>query len=409
MKQAFDVVIKGGGLAGWAAAMTLGALGVSCLLLGDQGVDSIDEASGVDLRPISLNYASVEILKTLGVFVDLAQAGRPIDQVEVSQQARLGSLLFTAEDLAVPYLGYVVSYQALLSRLKSVALKRVDYVEIERLDEINVQDGSVLLRYQQGGEAHEVSASLLVAADGAGSGCRQQLGITATTQQSGKRAIVLQCALAGTAKANAYQRLTPYGTVALLPLHHTDAAVRVVWSCSAATWAECETWSDEQILVWLNQVFAGRVGAMVGVSRLAVWPLQQVVAQSTPSQHALLLGNARQTLYPLTAQGFNLVLRDVAALAQLWQAQPHGVGSAPWLQAYTAWREPDQQRVREWTYWLDRLFDLPYVGVSHARGLGLLGADMLPGVKWRLGRVLLGLAGRVPDLALGVALTESVK
>ena len=88
MSDSYDVIIKGAGLAGWALAAIVAKLGVSCLLVGDE---KTDVPHVQDRRPISLSYASVEILKTLGVFSYLQANCRPIMQVEVSQQG-LGTM-----------------------------------------------------------------------------------------------------------------------------------------------------------------------------------------------------------------------------------------------------------------------------------------------------------------------------
>ena len=57
------------------------------------------------------------------------------------------------------------------------------------------------------------------------------------------------------------------------------------------------------------------------------------------------------------------------------------------------------------THGLVRLFgsDLPGLGI--ARGLGLVGFDLLPGAKSLLARHTMGMAGRLPRLARGLDLS----
>lgn len=48
------------------------------------------------------------------------------------------------------------------------------------------------------------------------------------------------------------------------------------------------------------------------------YPLALTTASQTVSHRVALVGNAAQTLHPIAGQGFNLGLRDVMSLAELW-------------------------------------------------------------------------------------------
>ncbi len=117
------------------------------------------------------------------------------------------------------------------------------------------------------------------------------------------------------------------------------------------------------------------------------------------------MGNAAQTLHPVAAQGFNLGLRDVAALAEtLFEARRRGEdpGSEPVLARYADWRAADIRRTGRMTHGLVRLFDRDLAPLTHARGLGLLALDLMPGAKRAFARRAMGLAGRVSRLARGL-------
>ena len=102
-------------------------------------------------------------------------------------------------------------------------------------------------------------------------------------------------------------------------------------------------------------------------------------------------------------------MRDVAALAQLViQAQFMGqdIGARGVLDAYLAWREPDQKNIMNITARMNTVFGLQLPALSSLRGLGLAAIELLPLIKPRLAKRLLGLAGRVPDLALGLPIVK---
>ena len=157
--------------------------------------------------------------------------------------------------------------------------------------------------------------------------------------------------------------------------------------------------------IWWQQVLRGRL-VVLEHSLGQRFPLSTQMADVSVAPCVVLLGNAAHTIYPLAAQGFNLTLRDIAALCELLvQAigdSPQNWASTPVLQQYAQWRDGDARALQHLTQGLDKAFSLHLPGLDHMRGIGMLALDMLPGSKAALGRFLLGLGGRVPKLARGV-------
>ena len=76
-----------------------------------------------------------------------------------------------------------------------------------------------------------------------------------------------------------------------------------------------------------------------------------------------------------------------------------------------AWRRSDQQKLVQFTDGLVGLFgdsDAPAVGVL--RRIGMLGFDLLPGVRAEFAKHTMGLAGRLPRLSRGrtLAVTDEL-
>jgi 2-octaprenyl-6-methoxyphenol hydroxylase len=121
----------------------------------------------------------------------------------------------------------------------------------------------------------------------------------------------------------------------------------------------------------------------------------------------LILGNAAHAIHPIGAQGFNLGLRDVAALAELLaEAQLHGgsefdPGETGLLQAYSAWRADDHAETIAYTDGLARLYANPTSLAAAARRAGLLAHRLSPSLRRRLAIKAMGFRGRIPKLALG--------
>jgi 2-octaprenyl-6-methoxyphenol hydroxylase len=136
--------------------------------------------------------------------------------------------------------------------------------------------------------------------------------------------------------------------------------------------------------------------------------LRLIRARRQSDLRVVLIGNAAHSIHPVAGQGFNLGLRDVAALADVI-ADAVGAGTDPGaasvLEAYAEWRAADQRRVAAMTDSLARLFTNPLAPVGAARRLGLLGLDLVPAPKKVLARQAMGIRGRLPRLARGIPLS----
>jgi 2-octaprenyl-6-methoxyphenol hydroxylase len=74
------------------------------------------------------------------------------------------------------------------------------------------------------------------------------------------------------------------------------------------------------------------------------------------------------------------------------------------LERYREWRRDDHRKVVAFTDGLVRLFETGRAPVPLLRNLGMLGFDLVPGVRSLFAKHTMGLAGRLPRLARGVPL-----
>jgi 2-octaprenyl-6-methoxyphenol hydroxylase len=205
----------------------------------------------------------------------------------------------------------------------------------------------------------------------------------------------------------AYERFTPSGPLALLPLDGGRCTLVLTLTKDAAQAALA--WSDEEFLAEVQRRFGFRLGRFLKVGRRVPYPLSLTRSARTSSARCVIIGNAAQGLHPVAGMGFNLGLRDVASLAELIAEvarQEHRDPGNPGLLAeYDAWRAADRGGVIAFTDGLVRMFSNPLGSVRRLRNLGLLAFDLLPPAKAALSRLSTGGGGRVPKLARGVALT----
>lgn len=410
MEEQYDVVIVGAGLAGSSLAGALAAVSDKRIAVLELSLPEAIVSPSAQSRPICLNYGSQQALATLGWWTGLQSHAAPIQSVQVSQQGRMGVVNFVAEELGVPALGYVIPYDYLHQQLYQVTAgsAQVDFIQVSGIESIANQSAGTTLTVRRGVERQELCARLLVVADGANSDCCELLGIRAQKEDQEAVAVSGELMLASPHQGKALQRFTQQGVIAILPLADPQR-VRFVLSLSAEQHGVMSTWGRVRWLRFWQQALRGYL-LVDSVKVGDKFPLQIQMATEVVRPGVVIMGNAAHTIYPLAAQGFNLTWRDVAALVELLVAAindtPSDWAGMAVLQRYVQWRQTDAQQLKQFTSGLQSLFQLRLPILGHLRGLGLMALDALPAGKSRLGRWLMGMGGKVPQLMRSVLPTQ---
>ena len=406
MTTDYDILIVGGGMVGASLACALAGHGlriavVEAVPFGAEVQPSYDD------RAIALAYGTRRIFEGMGVWPALAAEAAPIREIRVSDRGRFGAARLRAADAGTDALGYVtearVLGRALVARLAGQA--DIDVLCPATLDDLAFEPDAARARVRAGERTEELHCRLVVAADGAHSAVRERLAIPTTRWEYGQTAVIANVTPAWHHRGVAYERFTDGGPLALLPMR--DERCAVVWTLRAEQAPSVLALDDQAFLARLQDYFGYRLGALRRVGRRHAYALSLVRAREHVRPRLALIGNAAHTLHPVAGQGFNLGLRDAAALAQiLVQAAEHArdLGDPVVLEEYAAWRRRDHLRVTVFTDGLARLFANPLAPVGLARDLGLLAVDLLPPLKQMLLRQTMGLAGTLPRLARGLPL-----
>jgi 2-octaprenyl-6-methoxyphenol hydroxylase len=402
----YDVLIIGGGLVGASLACALRASG---LRLGV--IEAIPLAAssqpGYDDRTLALAYGSKRIFETLGVWDGIVPEATPIDRIHISDRGHFGITRLTAAEAGLPALGYVVPSRALGAALLD-ALKdsrQIDWLCPAEMRDIRVAPECATVTAHHEGKDKLLTARLVIAADGAHSAVRQAMGIEATRTEYRQTAIVTTVTASQPHANTAYERFTDTGPLALLPQRQNDCAV--VWSAREEEVKTILGWNDAEFLRQLQERFGDRLGSFTRLGRRASYPLALTRVPEQVRPRLALIGNAAHTVHPVAGQGFNLGLRDVAAVADiLVDAQRAGddIGDLRVLRRYADWRQRDNQVISLFTNGLIRIFSNNIFPLTLLRNAGLLAVDLMPGVKRGFVHVTSGLAGKLPRLARGLPL-----
>jgi 2-octaprenyl-6-methoxyphenol hydroxylase len=330
-----DVLIRGAGPVGCALALALSESSLEVGILEKKSAPA-------GFRPITLSYASRLILERVGVWDELAAT--PIETILVSQSGGFGRTLMQASDAGVPHLGYVLDYSALTAALRARASRFF----------INEE---------------EIAARCTVHAEGVARDAEE-----IRYQQDAVVAIV---ATEPAAQAAAFERFTPDGPLAFLPLAGRYA---IVWSASPQRARQLAEAPEGEFLAALAAAAGRKPGRPTAVEGRTLHPLALRVREARVAPRAVYIGNAAQTLHPVAGQGLNLGLRDAWELAQIWQGA-QDPGDAALLARYAERRRLDAGATIRVTDWMARGFTGSGPLSRAARGLALTALDVLPGPR----------------------------
>ncbi len=360
-----------------------------------------------DDRAIALAYGTRLIMEGMGVWRTLAPNAAAIHDIHVSDRGHFGFTRIDRESQQVDALGYVVTANdlgsALLENMNVVGRTRL-YCPA-RLVAFQVEDSGVRIQISMGGEIKTLNSKLLVAADGVRSTVRKRLGISVREWGYGQSAVISNLTPSIQATGTAYERFTDTGPMAMLPL--TLGRYGLVWTVDERNLSEIMSLDDQAFIQRIQQRFGFRLGRFLKAGKRSSYPLSLVQAKEHIRPRVALIGNAAHSVHPITGQGFNLGIRDVAVLADvLGDAALNGadLGSIEVLHRYAKWRRRDQQAVALVTDGLVRLFTNPLLPVRMLRNLGMLALDAAPLGKSLLARQFMGLNGRLPKLSRGISL-----
>jgi len=406
MTNDFDILIIGGGLVGASLACALGGQALRVGLVEAKPFTTRAQPD-YDERSIALSYGSQRIFAAMGLWPALADSCAPIRHIHISDRGHFGAARLAAAAEGVEALGYVaparVIGQALAQRLD--AFENIELLCPAQVEHVVLDEDAAQVTLQIGGATRVLRTRLVIAADGANSQVREQLGIETEHWQYDQTAIIANITPERPHQNTAFERFTDTGPLAVLPL--VDERCALVWTVRTAQVDALMQLNDAAFLSALQERFGQRLGRLRKVGTRQAYPLTLVRARESVRARLALIGNAAHSLHPVAGQGFNLGLRDVAALADvLIEALRSGadLGDLVILQRYAAARRRDQRGVIAFTDGLARIFANPLAPVALVRNLGLIAVDLLPPLKHFLTRRTMGLAGRLPRLARGLPL-----
>lgn len=381
MSSSFDVIIVGGRLVGACLAAALGPAGVSVGLVEPQAPIPLAAEAAWDSRIYAISPGSAALLEACGAWQRLPRERvTRIETMRIYGDDLTSCLDFSAYDAGLRELAFIIENRLLQDALWQ-QLRSTDYVRLfcpARCATVVWDPAAVTLRLE--GDT-ELTAKLLIGADGADSWVRGQAGIAAVPVAYGQLGVVANFAVAKAHRSTAYQWFRRDGVLALLPL--PGERVSMVWSTAEAHARELLMLAPHDLAARVEAASQNTLGPLETITPAAAFPLQlQRVAQLVRPRLALV-GDAAHNVHPLAGQGVNLGFRDARALAAVLRARSVQMdcGDYSLLRGYERSRREDILALQLATDGLQKLFANDAVWIARARNIGLRLVDSQSQVK----------------------------
>ena len=395
MKTDFDIIIIGAGLVGLSAALACAYKGASICLLDAAAPEKTDDG-----RASAIAASSYTMLEHLGAAEALKGQVQPITDMLIADGA-VGdvsplTLHFDSAEVDGPT-GYMVENNILRRTLLNLVQKNE---AIEFLAPIDIKDTSRTAKTATVtlGDTTELTASLLVAADGRNSGLRQKADIDVQRFAYEQKAIVTTFEHELPHDGVAHQIFFAGGPLALLPL--TDNRSSIVWSDTARAVDAAMALGDMAFTAELARRIGGFLGEIKLCAPRQTFPLSLQMAERYTGNRLVLVGDAAHSIHPIAGQGLNMGLRDAAALADV-VAESRSVGldlGGSAIEAYEAWRNFDNKMLGASADVLNRLFSNNIMPIRHARRLGLAAVNRSKTAQKFFMKEAAGETGNLPSL-----------
>lgn len=395
-----EIIISGAGVIGMTLAFSLAEHGIGTTI-----IDSIDiEASlndDFDGRSYAISYAPFIMLKTLGLWDKIGHRAEPINEIHVTDGDCPAFLHFDEQELGNGPLGQMVEVRHIRAGLYDAIKdhKNITLITSNKINEAENLESLVSVTLESG---EQVNCNLLIAAEGRGSHLRQLYDINIREWKYKQTGIVTTVEHELPHQGIAHEKFYPSGPFAILPLK--DNRSSIVW---------CEPPERAKTIMGLNEAgfnaelkkkFGDFLGDVKSLGLRWSYPLSMQLADNYTANRFCLIGDAVHGIHPIAGQGFNLGLRDIAALTEvLVDAKRIGadLGSELVLERYVQWRRTDNNILALGMDGLTRLFSNDNPVITFGRRLGIAAVEEMPTMKKFFMKHARGTVGKLPKLLKG--------
>ncbi|MGC2410575.1 MAG: FAD-dependent monooxygenase [Methyloceanibacter sp.] len=394
-----DIAVVGAGPTGLTAALALAHVGANVALIGRPPRPESPQC--LDTRTAALLVSSVDMLKALGLWEALLPHTAPLMAIRIIDDSggllRAPDVEFKASELGLEAFGYNIANSVLVEALYAQAASALDALQPSNVERIELTPSHAVLGLSHAGQ---ITARLVVGADGRQSICREHAGIGVSERHTDQAAIATSFEHTEPHRGVSTELHRRAGSVTTVPL--TDpCASSLIWVGETVEIDVLMRLDETRFGNALEERLDGLLGRIDGVGARANFPVAPLAAKSLTGRRTALVGEAAHILPPIGAQGLNLGLRDAATLADCvstalkWGGDP---GSEEVLSAYDSARRIDVLTRTLGIDLLNRSLLTGFLPLQAARGIISHGLNALPPLRHLVMRIGMAPPTKLPSL-----------
>lgn len=361
------IIVAGAGPVGLIAALALGRAGFAVQLLGPP-------SNTGDARTTALMAPALDYLATLGLdseFGGRSAALRTMRIIDATQRLiRSPTVTFHAAEIGRESFGENIPNSVLLDLLTQAVAAEPGIERVTasvRAWELGIEKVVALL---DNGDRCE--GLLAVAADGRGSPAREAAGIRSVGHPYPQSALVLSFEHTRPHADTSNEFHTEMGPFTQVPLPGQSSSL--VWVVSPTEADRLAAMDDAQLAEQIEQRMQSMLGRISLLPGRQIYPLTARMPVTFARNRIALVGEAAHVFPPIGAQGLNLGIRDVQALARIVASSAEDPGAERVMRSFNQARRADVMARNGAVNLLNRslLSDLLPAQIARSAGLGLL-------------------------------------
>ena len=315
--KSLDIIVAGGGMVGMAVANALAQSDFKVAVIESREPQSFDISQDYDLRVSAVTLETVDFLKNIDVWDSVIETRTcPLKAMRVWEESGFGDVTFDAKTIGEDNIGYIIEYRilqlALWEKAESDANIKIFCPETHKNIHVDNDQVEVTLSNDE-----KIYSKLLVGADGARSSIREQFSFGVKSKQYDQSCLVANASVVNNSQNITWQRFTPSGPQAYLPLD--DNTGSIVWYDSAEEIQSHVDLSNEDLSKKIMREFPREIGKLT-IKDKASFPIFKQHVEKYVLDNVTLVGDSAHVINPLAGQGVNLGFQDAECLARILKA-----------------------------------------------------------------------------------------
>lgn len=394
MNNKYDVIIVGAGAVGLVAALSLRQLKLNVLIL-DAKPETQTSNNNISLV---LNKVSINILQNLGLYQHLDTTS--IMHCVVSAAKHIGKVRMLAADVNVDRLASVTSLGALSDAALDILKGEKNIKFIYNASVVAIAEHGSKITYAVAGNNYSATTKLLLAADSANSACRNLSNISVIKEDLAYSSLVLHVKTSLPHKQTAQQKFLLPGSLAFIPQKEYEGTL--IWTLPTKLAELRAKKSVTELLHLATKEMSATLGTLTSTTSVIIYPVRLQKAQTCAADSLVLLGPAANNLMPITAQGLNLAIRDIAAVTDIISHVNYQGWDSSLAKNYIYLRQQDHNNCYRQVKYLQKIFTDNSSSATFLRSLVLSFTGSSPYLVSKLANLGIGRSGYNAKLSLGL-------